>query len=69
MGDEQNITKFYLAVRSRRLSVFLSVMQLPVKVLEHVLVAFLSVHYFLEKKKQNMFRIIARPEAYYRHNN
>lgn len=27
-------------------------MELPVKVLEHVLVAFLCVHYFLEKKKK-----------------
>lgn len=45
-GDE-HMTDCYLAVRSRRLSVFLSMMHLPVKVLEHVLVAFLGVHDFL----------------------
>lgn len=39
----------YLAVRSRRLSVLLSVMHLPVEVLEHVLVALLGVHYFLQR--------------------
>ncbi len=52
MVDEHNIVICYLAVGSRRLSVFLSMMQLPVKVLEHVLVAFLCVHYFLEKIKK-----------------
>lgn len=53
MDDEQtNTAMCYLAVGGRRLSVFLSMMELPVKVLEHVLVAFLCVHYFLEKKKK-----------------
>lgn len=52
MDDERNIIMRYLAVGGRRLSVFLSMMELPVEVLEHVLVAFLCVHDFLERKKQ-----------------
>lgn len=48
MSYNNDIMISYLAVRSRRLSVFLSMVQLPIKVLEHVLVAFLGMHYFLE---------------------
>ena len=57
MEDEHIITMRYLAVRSRRLSVFLSMMELPVQVLEHVLVAFLRVHYFLQEAKTKTFKI------------
>lgn len=55
-GDS-SLMRSYLAVRWRRLSVFLSVMQLPVQVLEHVLVALLGVHDFLEKTKSNIPKI------------
>lgn len=52
MAAERFCLVCYLAVGGGRLSVLLGVMQLPVQVLEHVLVALLCVHDFLRKKAQ-----------------